>query len=146
MSAALVPELDVTDLEVSLAFYVDVLGFEVRYRRPEEAFAYLTRQGAEIMLEAASGPGRRFRTAELEHPFGRGLNLQIRTTDPGALIARLREASARIELDLEERWYRRRDHEVGNRQFVVADPDGYLLRFFEDLGQRPLRASQENFE
>ncbi|HEY0476960.1 MAG TPA: hypothetical protein VGD37_05520 [Kofleriaceae bacterium] len=37
---------------------------------------------------------------------------------------------------MEERWYRRNDHEVGNRQFVVADPDGYLLRFFGDLGQR----------
>lgn len=28
----------------------------------------------------------------------------------------------------------------GNRQFVVADPDGYLLRFFSDLGQRPVTA------
>jgi hypothetical protein len=26
---------------------------------------------------------------------------------------------------------------VGNRQFVVADPDGYLLRFHEALGTRP---------
>ena len=35
-----------------------------------------------------------------------------------------------------ERWYRKNGAEVGNRQFVVADPDGYLLRFFEDLGSR----------
>jgi hypothetical protein len=25
---------------------------------------------------------------------------------------------------------------VGNRQFVVIDPDGYLLRFFTSLGRR----------
>ena len=27
--------------------------------------------------------------------------------------------------------------EAGNRQFVVADPDGYLWRPFRDLGVRP---------
>jgi hypothetical protein len=41
---------------------------------------------------------------------------------------------------LEERWYRRDDVLLGNRQFLVQDPDGYLLRFFEDLGERPLQA------
>lgn len=40
-------------------------------------------------------------------------------------------------IELEERWYRPDAFEAGNRQFVVADPDGYLLRFFEDLGRRP---------
>jgi hypothetical protein len=38
---------------------------------------------------------------------------------------------------METRWYRIGRIERGNRQFVVADPDGYLLRFFEDLGERP---------
>ena len=42
------------------------------------------------------------------------------------------------QLPLEGRWYRRGAGEVGNRQFAVADPDGYLLRFFTDLGERPL--------
>jgi hypothetical protein len=27
--------------------------------------------------------------------------------------------------------------QAGNRQFVVADPDGYLLRFYTRLGSRP---------
>lgn len=43
-------------------------------------------------------------------------------------------------IPFEDRWYREGDTELGNRQFVVADPDGYLLRFFTDLGQRPLRS------
>ncbi len=137
MTAALVPELDVTDLEASLAFYVGVLGFRVRYARPEDRFVYLERDGAELMLEAAAGPGRRFRTAPLEAPFGRGVNFQIRVGDARALFAAARAGGAAIVLDLEDRGYRRDHEEVGNRQFVVADPDGYLLRFFEDLGVRP---------
>jgi catechol 2,3-dioxygenase-like lactoylglutathione lyase family enzyme len=136
MTAPLVPELDVTDLDKSLAFYCDVLGFQVRYLRPEERFAYLSREGAELMLEEAAGPGRRFHTAPLERPFGRGANFQIRVADAAGLIERVRGAGAPILLDLEDRWYRRGDGAVGNRQFVVVDPDGYLLRFFEDIGRR----------
>jgi catechol 2,3-dioxygenase-like lactoylglutathione lyase family enzyme len=137
VTAALVPELDVGDLDRSIGFYVQVLGFRIRYERIEERFAYLEREGAELMLEEAAGPGRRFRTAPLEPPFGRGVNLQIRVADARALLARVREADAQLIVDLEERWHRRGGDEVGNRQFVVADPDGYLLRFFEDLGSRP---------
>lgn len=55
MTGALVPELDVAVLVRSLAFYVGVLGFRVRYDRPEEQFAYLERQGAELMLQTAEG-------------------------------------------------------------------------------------------
>jgi catechol 2,3-dioxygenase-like lactoylglutathione lyase family enzyme len=137
VTAALVPELDVSDLDRSLSFYVEALGFQVRYRRDEERFAYLKREGAELMLEEAAGPGRRFRTAPLEPPFGRGVNFQIRVDDAAALLVDALAAGVQIVLDLEDRWYRRDHDEVGNRQFVVADPDGYLLRFFEDLGSRP---------
>jgi len=28
--------------------------------------------------------------------------------------------------------------QAGNRQFVVADPDGYLLRLYTSLGTSPL--------
>ena len=46
-------------------------------------------------------------------------------------------AGSTVHLPLEDKWYRRDDMLLGNRQFVVADADGYLLRFFEDLGSRP---------
>ncbi len=133
---AIVPELDVSDLAASLAVYVDVLGFHVRFVRPEEGFAYLARGRAHLMLEAASGPGRRFRTAALRRPFGRGINLQIAVDAADALYARAVAAGLEIVIPLEERWYRQGRMEAGNRQFVVADPDGYLLRFFTGLGRR----------
>ena len=138
MTAAVVPELDVTDLGASLAFYCGVLGFSVRYDRPEERFAYLERDGAELMLEEAAGPGRRFRTAPLEYPFGRGMNLQIACADAGRLHAAVLAAGYICAIPLEARWYRIGGVERGSRQFVVADPDGYLLRFFENLGEREI--------
>ena len=88
------------------------------------------------MLEQADGPGRRFRTAPLEYPFGRGMNLQIEVPDVDHLHAQALKAGAAIYIALEERWYRRGDEETGHRQFVVIDPDGYLLRFFTSLGGR----------
>jgi catechol 2,3-dioxygenase-like lactoylglutathione lyase family enzyme len=147
-SARLVPELDVTDLEISMRFYVDVIGFERVFDRPRERFAYLTLDGAEIMLQEAAGPGRRFRTAPLERPFGRGVNLQIGVSDVDTVFASILQAGHPVVVGMEERWYdvevltpsgRFRESgptQIGNRQFVVADPDGYLLRFFAGLGVR----------
>jgi catechol 2,3-dioxygenase-like lactoylglutathione lyase family enzyme len=132
----LVPELDVTDLDRSLAFYVALIGFRILYERPEERFAFLEREGAEIMLEEAAGPGRRLRTAPLERPLGRGVNFQIEVADVAALYARVLESGFDPFMPMEERWYRRDDVELGARQFAVADPDGYVLRFFSDLGRR----------
>jgi catechol 2,3-dioxygenase-like lactoylglutathione lyase family enzyme len=81
--AVLVPELMVADIRRSLAFYLDVLGFQVMWQRPKDRFAYLGRDGAEIMLEQSVG--RHFLAALLEYPYGRGMNLQIRVADVDAL-------------------------------------------------------------
>ncbi len=138
-ATALVPELAVTDWRASRGFYCDLIGFSVRYERPEEGFCYLVLGDAHLMIDQV-GLGRDLvpEEAVLEQPFGRGLNLQIRVPEVHAMLLRLAEAKTILHLPLEERWYRRNQHEVGHRQFVVADPDGYLLRFVEDLGERPL--------
>ena len=138
----LIPEFDVTDLDRSLTFYVGLIGFRILYERPEERFAFLEREGAELMLEEAAGPGRRLRTARLERPFGRGVNFQIQVADVATLYARILEAGFEPFMPMEERWYRRDDIELGNKQFAIADPDGYLLRFFTDLGRRPALGEQ----
>jgi catechol 2,3-dioxygenase-like lactoylglutathione lyase family enzyme len=137
-----IPELDVSDLDRSLAFYVGVLGFAVMFDRPEERFAFLTLEGVHLMIEEAAGPGRRFRTAQLEHPYGRGVNFMIEVAEIDPLHNRVQAAGFTIVIPMEERWYRLRNAgqnevEYGRRQFVVADPDGYLLRFSTSLGQRP---------
>jgi catechol 2,3-dioxygenase-like lactoylglutathione lyase family enzyme len=69
-SFKLTPELDVAELDRSLAFYVNVIGFRVLFDRPEERFAFLDLDGVYLMLEEAAGPGRRFRTAPWNIPTG----------------------------------------------------------------------------
>lgn len=136
---ALVPELGVSDWRTSRAFYLDLIGFDVAYERPKEGFSYLTLGEAQLMIDQI-GIGRTFEIDEapLERPFGRGLNLQILVPNVNDILTRLAAAGVPLYLPLEEKWYRRDDHEIGNRQFVVADPDGYLLRLFEDMGPRAL--------
>jgi catechol 2,3-dioxygenase-like lactoylglutathione lyase family enzyme len=135
--AALVPELYVSDLVASLAFYAGVLGFEVEYERPEEAFAALRLGAAQLMLEQAPGLRQatpeefskgQWRTADLRPPFGRGVNLQIEVEDIDVVADRLRAAGHPLLLDPHERVYRAGDGEVRVRRLLVADPDGYLLR------------------
>jgi catechol 2,3-dioxygenase-like lactoylglutathione lyase family enzyme len=136
---ALVPELYCSDLNRSMLFYVDVLGFELAYQRTEEKFAFLTLGEAHLMLEQAD-TGRKFLAGPLERPFGRGMNLMIKVPNVVSLYAGVVTDGAPITLELEEKWYRIGDELAGNRQFVVEDPDGYLLRFFQDLGRKPVEA------
>jgi catechol 2,3-dioxygenase-like lactoylglutathione lyase family enzyme len=139
MRPALVPELHCSDLDKSLAFYVGLLGFSVLYARPEDRFAFLDRGGAELMLEEYAPGARMLAKAPFEQPYGRGINFQIRVEDADALHTSVIDAGLPVFLPLEERWYRRDDIEIGTRQFIVEDPDGYLLRFHHDLGTRPVK-------
>lgn len=133
--SSLIPELDVTDLAKSAAFYA-LLGFHVEYERADEGFAYLASPAAALMLQVADGRGRRFRTAPLKRPFGRGVNFQLELDEVDSVYRRVLDAGHDIVVALEERWYQGGAKEAGNRQFVVADPDGYLVRPFTSLGER----------
>lgn len=132
-TARLVPELKVSDFRRSLAFYVELAGFEILYQRPESHFAYLSLDGAELMIERDDGI---WRTGLLEHPYGRGINLQIEVPDVETLHRRFLARGYPIMVPMEERWYRRDSLYLGQKQFLVQDPDGYLLRFGQDLGTR----------
>ena len=131
--APLVPELDVTDLAASLAFWCGPLGFTVAYDRPAAGFAYLQRAGAQVMLCRANG---NWETGSLERPFGRGINLQVRVASVAPVLAALEAAGWPLFRPVQERWYRIGDLLGGSRELLVQDPDGYLLRFQEDLGMR----------
>jgi catechol 2,3-dioxygenase-like lactoylglutathione lyase family enzyme len=132
----LVPELIVTDLHTSLHFWTTLVGFRIAYERPEEGFAYLDLDGAQIMLEQQSGVERQWLSDELTAPFGRGINLQIEVGCVDTVINRLQTAQWPLFLEREDAWYRVGDKEVGQRQFLVQDPDGYLVRLVENLGER----------
>ncbi len=132
----LIPELYCSDIEQSLKFYTQVLGFSVIYHRPEERFAFLEREGAQLMLEQTVDPSRIWVVGKLEYPFGRGMSLQIKTKAVESLYEKCIAAKAKIFLSMEEKWYQGGDKLFGSRQFIVEDPDGYLIRFSQNLGEK----------
>ena len=137
---ALVPELYVSDLGVSLDFYVGLLGFRVEYERPEEQFASVCLGSAHIMLEEAPSLHEatpeefsrgQWRTAELEAPFGRGINLEVQVPDIGAINSQVLQSGYPRLVDLHEKSYRVGSERRQVRQLLLADPDGYLIRLSE---------------
>ena len=132
---ALVPELYCSNFSSSLHFYAEKIGFEILYSREEEKFAYLKLGNAELMIEEPNENGDRvWWTGQAEKPYGRGINFQIEVEDVDQLFNRISQYKIPLFLEMENKWYRKGNHEVGNRQFIVQDPDGYLLRFYSSLG------------
>jgi catechol 2,3-dioxygenase-like lactoylglutathione lyase family enzyme len=137
--AALIPELSVTNLEESVHFWCALLGFEIAYDRPAARFVFLHRGAVQVMLCERNG---RWEPAEMQRPFGRGINLQITVERIAPMLAALEAAGWALYEGPTEAWYRTGDdREGGQREFLVQDPDGYLLRFAEDLGTRPVTQS-----
>lgn len=134
----LVPELYCSDIQKSLDFYCGVLGFYIVYDRPEAKFAYIQREDVQLMIEELTEKDRKWLSGPLERPFGRGINLQMITTDIDTLYRSVQTHGVRFFLEIEEKWYRRATDYVGNKQFVIQDPDGYLLRFSQTVGTKPL--------
>jgi len=135
--AALVPELSVTDLRTSLRFWCGLCGFAVVFDRPDEGFAYLDLRGAQVMLDQR-GLTRDWETGAMETPFGRGINLQLAVPALEPVLAALAAAAWPLFLAPEEKWYRTGGVETGVRQFLVQDPDGYLVRFSAWIGERAI--------
>jgi catechol 2,3-dioxygenase-like lactoylglutathione lyase family enzyme len=133
---ALVPELLVESVTDSLDFWCHLCGFEVLYDRPDEGFAYLAYGDAHVMLEQI-GIGRNWLTGRLDRPLGRGINFQISVPAIAPLCASLQDAGWPLFMEPETKWYRTgEEEEAGVEQFLVTDPDGYLLRFQASLGRR----------
>jgi len=148
----LVPEIGVLDFRRSIWFYTEVLPFEIEYDRPENGFAFLSFRGTQLMIEQLSGTALgtdqdfrdgNWRTGTLEYPFGRGINLSINVDSLDPIMRSLADANLPLRMGPKDAWYRREDFLVGERQILVMDPDGYLLRFQQFLGVTPIIASQQ---
>ena len=68
--------------------------------------------------------------------LGRGINFQVQVGDCEPALERLALAGWPLFAEPEETWYRVGDAETGARQFLVQDPDGYLVRVASPLGER----------
>jgi catechol 2,3-dioxygenase-like lactoylglutathione lyase family enzyme len=131
------PELYVTDFQKSLDFYKNIIGFTVEYQRENPLFAYLSYQGSQIMIqELDPKEDKAFITGNLEYPFGRGINFQINTDNIQGLFDALRARNYLLRREIQDSWYRVGNVLSGSRQIIVQDPDGYLLRFSQDLDEK----------
>lgn len=128
---SLIPEFSVTNLEKSIHFYVMILGFKVEYKRDECKFAFLSYGDSQLMIEEIN---EYWKTGKLEYPFGRGINFQFEIDNCEAVLEKIRNHDYPVFIAPEDNWYRVDNRIWGSREFLVLDPDGYLLRFSQDLG------------
>ena len=129
-----IPELDVTNLENTVKFY-KTCGFKIEYARKENKFVFMSLGEIQFMFCELKEINK-WETGKLEYPFGRGINFQLEVDDVQSVYDALVESGYEIMIEMEENWYRQDDKYLGNKEFLVQDPDGYLLRFSEDLGSR----------
>lgn len=124
----LIPELSVTDINKTREFYVDVLGFKICYERPEDKFIFVEKDGNQIMLEQIND---NWNVGKMEYPFGRGINFEMTISDVDAVYERIEKAGIKLFRKMEVKDYECGNEIVHQKQFLVQDPDGYLLRFVD---------------
>lgn len=123
----MVPELTVTNFSASLNFYIDVLGFSIMFQRYHPDFAYLALGKVQLMLEANHADS--WNVDELIKPLGRGINLQIEVEDIDSILCRVKKYAVPVYRDISDNYYDINNSKVCQREFLIQDPDGYLLRF-----------------
>ena len=130
----IIPELSVTNINKSMKFY-QTIGFKIEYERPENKFVFLSMGEIQFMIQEIS-ENDKWNVAPLAYPFGNGINFQLEVEDVNTIYNALKNNNYAIKYEIEENWYRQDNKLLGNKEFLVQDPDGYLLRFSEDLGER----------
>jgi len=120
-TTAISPSFIVSNVEQTIAFYCDKLGFETRFRQPDRNpfFAIIGRDGAQIFIKAQKDivpvPNSK------RHRFLR-LDAFVYAPDPDALAAEFADHGATFSVPL-------KDTNDGLRGFEICDPDGYVLFF-----------------
>src|ERR1700753_664578 len=115
------PFFIVSNVEQTIAFYRDKLGFETRYQHPnsDPFFAILGRDGAQIFVKAERDitpiPNH------TRHPHLKW-DAYVYVLHPDDLAADFTEHGAAFSKPLQ-------DTSDGLRGFEVVDPDGYVLFF-----------------
>jgi len=122
---SLIPELSVSDIIKSKEFYLSI-GFKVLYERKENKFCFLELEQNQIMIEEIND---NWSVGVLEYPFGRGINLSMTIKDIETYYKKLKSKNIKFYLELETHKYKVNDKVYNDKEFLIQDPDGYLLRF-----------------
>jgi lactoylglutathione lyase len=123
--SSVTPNLVVSDMNRSVAFYRDVLGFELHESVPDRepfAFAWMKRGEVSIFLNDL-GSVREEYPGLLSRPIGGTFTMFIIMEGVDALHEAI-GGKAAIVMPLADKFY-------GMREFAVQDPDGYVITFAE---------------
>jgi catechol 2,3-dioxygenase-like lactoylglutathione lyase family enzyme len=121
----LAPNLVVSNVERSVAFYCDVLGFTLAQKVPDDSplvFASVQSGDVEVFLNAP-GPAVAEYPAFTSRPLGGTLTLFMEVDGIKALHDAL-AGRVNVVMPLERKWY-------GVTEFAITDPDGYVITFAE---------------
>ena len=121
----LIPELRVSDINKSKSFYTKI-GFQIIYERVEDKFCFLELEGNQIMIEEDL---EEWSTGKLEYPYGRGINISMTVDDVYAYYLKLKELNINFFEKFMVNQHRVNDIIYEDKEFLIQDPDGYLLRF-----------------
>ena len=122
----LIPELSVFDILQTKKFYKE-LGFKIEYERQKEKFIFMSFQDSQFMFEQIHDDG--WNTGELIYPLGRGINFSIAVEDVEELYKLVKTLNFEIYKELTRNKYQVNGTEETQIEFLIQDPNGYLLRF-----------------
>ena len=122
----LIPELSVFDILQTKKFYKE-LGFKIEYERQKEKFIFMYFQDSQFMFEQIHDDG--WNTGELSYPLGRGINFSIAVEDVEELYKLVKTLNFEIYKELTRNKYQVNGTEETQIEFLIQDPNGYLLRF-----------------
>ena len=120
-TTAISPCFIVSNVDQTIAFYRDQLGFETRFREPEQDpfFAIIGRDGVQLFVKSDKDvsplPNHK------RHHYMRW-DAFVYAPDPNTLAAEFAGSGAEFSAALE-------DTHDGLRGFEICDPDGYVLFF-----------------
>lgn len=86
-----------------------------------------------MIQEIDPNEDKAFMTGQFDYPFGRGINFQIKTKDAEQMIEKIKSHNYPLQRDLKESWYKVKNTSYGYKEFLLLDPDGYLLRFSQPV-------------
>ena len=122
---SLISELSVTDIEKSKEFYLN-LGFKIMYERKEDKFCFLYLEDNQIMIEEINN---NWNVGEMKYPFGNGINISMTVSDIDSFYENIISKKFVLFRKIKTSKYRVDDIIYEDKEFLLQDPEGYLLRF-----------------
>lgn len=127
MLNSLTPNLMVNDVEETIEYYTDILGFTLLRTVPEQGkldWAMVKQNDVLMMFQSAKSLKNSLPRLKGEKPGG-GLTFYIKVDDITQLHAQLTENGAEIISELDKTFY-------DTLEFSIVDVNGYVLTFSEE--------------